>query len=406
MKRTSAAISNTPKTWKTDQSRFKGDAIQKPSDAPPRLSAASAGQRVMDVLNTDPPSAHELAPLFREMNAQGIHLLKLSGQISDQGYDALLQFFSFHRPILRNEIQALDFSHTEFPQLSSLLKLFEEQMQLESIDFSYVDFPSSKGSTTRKPSLQVSHLATLAKIVEKNGRLTCLCLNGARLMGSDARSHALFYVREAPLFKLLSACAKAPQMGRLELRDCHLTERDLDNVQRVFDQPAEKGGRKPLGALKSLDLSGDQQADTYQWKHLFRSLARHAHLQTLSLPDGVTQYVLSQSPQVRQEIAQDIASCPQLTTLTPAALANVPEIWQAMLRSHTRQQMELLQHVTLIARSYPGMHNVALGLTLQAVNNALELDPDNLPKKLDFPPAKADFKMPVCSPTTGTIDNS
>lgn len=273
----------------------------------------------MDILNTAASSACELPPLFREMNKQGIRELKLSGQLGEEGYAALLELFSFHQYLLRNEV----------------------------------------------------------------------------------------YFRDAPLFKLLSACAKAPRMERLELRDCHLTERDLDNLQGVLDQPAKDGGLKPLGALKSLDLSGDQQAGLYQWKHFFRSLARHAHLQTLSLPDGVAQYVQAQSAQVRQEIARDIASCPQLANLAPPALANIPEIWQAMLKGHAKQQQELLQNVALIARSYPGMHNVALGLTLQAVNKELALDPDNLPKRLDFPPAREDFKMPVYSPTTaGALHNS
>ena len=406
MKRTSAAISNPQPTGTSHQTRFNG-STQKPAESPPPLTAASAGQQVMDILNTAASSACELSPLFREMNNQGIRELKLSGQLREEGYAALLELFSFHQYLLRNEVNALDFSHMELPQLSSLLKLFEEQAQLESIDFSYVGFPASKGSTTQKPSLQVSHLAAIARIVENSGGLKHLSLNGARLMGSDKPSHALIYFRDAPLFKLLSACAKAPRMERLELRDCHLTERDLDNLQGVLDQPAKDGGLKPLGALKSLDLSGDQQAGLYQWKHFFRSLARHAHLQTLSLPDGVAQYVQAQSAQVRQEIARDIASCPQLANLAPPALANIPEVWQAMLKGHAKQQQELLQNVALIARSYPGMHNVALGLTLQAVNKELALDPDNLPKRLDFPPAREDFKMPVYSPTTaGALHNS
>lgn len=348
MKRSSSELSKSPATGAATLNLYTliEDAPPSPPLHPareqrPPLNEESAGRRAAELLNSVPPQQEAFAQLLDDMQEQGIQKFKLSGiRLSAAGYGVLVA--EFEKPgRLSEHIHELDFSDTEFPQITTLLQAIDSQHggQLRSLNFANVQFPRSrvKGQSdmSRVVGLQPNHLSLITKIVKDNEGMSYLNLNYQDLMGSTlARTNPGSSHRDAPVYRLVEACLKS-RIEILKLQHCELSDLDLSDIRDMLHKSAQSGQT----SLRELHLQGNDIGHAHDYAGFIQGLNAHPSLEYLGLPAMAHDRYKQLDKDQKLAVAQALQACPKLSKLEPAALANEPEI-RAVLST---RQAELRQ---------------------------------------------------------------
>ena len=350
MKRASSAITTPPKSpAKTGEYTPKVLATDVPK-APEaqRLTAESAGQRAAALLSSDPPQKEAFARLLDQMHTDGVRKLMLCNtRLGSRAYAILLEEFN-KEGRLNGQIDELDFSHTEFPQITSLLKAIEAHSYgtLLSLNLEDTYFSPQRCDTAVegvRVGLQPSHLDLVVKIAERNPGMKALNLNNQALLGSTKdRTIPQAFDRDAPIYRLMKHCRKGCGLEVLSLKDCGLSTHDIRDISDML-YVAHGSERMPL---RELYLQQNDPSGLYDYASFLGGLNGHPTLEKLGLPDSACESCQRAELQRQDKLASYVDDCERLICLEPEALSQWPAISKVLSkRQADLQQAQLLHRV-------------------------------------------------------------
>jgi hypothetical protein len=347
MKRTSQSLSDPSHVRSTLKQFANHLPTQWRGDSTP-LDEDSAGELAALLLNQRPPQQDRLERLLDAMHEQGIRTFKLSGARLDAvACQALTRLFT-ERFRLRDQIREIDFSDTQFECGMPLLWTISRHKpgQLVSLKLENTVFGDSVKHWEAHPDQDTwpQHVQAILQIVEGNTDLKRLNLNGQAFMGSEkGRRSPRHFSRNAPIHRLMELMQKSG-IESLSLRNCGLSELDLDDIAMTLS--LRRRSSSP-SRLRELELQDNDPKGTYAYPSFLRQLNQHPSLERLGLPEHAHAQYQRLTEEEQRRIAQDVLACPRLKHLEPDGLANAPHICPELLRRSAEGRFALLANAVL-----------------------------------------------------------